>query len=304
MIDIDYVFPYVNCNDEVWRKVYIDFCNLHQLNDRAKQMEGTRYTDMGLLPTLVNCIKTNMEWIRKIHIIVSNIEQLPEEVIKDERVNVVLHKDIIPSKFLPTFNSTTIEMFIYRIKGLSEKFIYGNDDIFPIGKLKPEDFFINDMIKMNYHKNILKVYDKQFRQVCFNNNATLMKNFGFTGLSSKEYYRPYHSLTPMIKSHCEEVYNKCNTNIEKNLRAFRSRTQHNQYIFSVYEIFMNNCIPTMIRFKYTGMNNDLETIKNFILDDNIDVLCINDDNGTHRNELLENREIIKDTFKQRLNNCK
>jgi hypothetical protein len=32
-------------------------------------------------------------------------------------------------------------MFLHRIPGLSERFIYGNDDMFPLSQLEPEDFF-------------------------------------------------------------------------------------------------------------------------------------------------------------------
>jgi len=58
-------------------------------------------------------------------------------------INIVLHEDIIPEKYLPTFNSTTIEMFLCKIKGLSEHFIYFNDDMFPVMPHSMNDFFID-----------------------------------------------------------------------------------------------------------------------------------------------------------------
>ena len=52
-----------------------------------------------------------MSFIRTVHLVVSNIEQVPEW-LDQSKVHVVLHKDIIPEDLLPTFNSTTIEMYL------------------------------------------------------------------------------------------------------------------------------------------------------------------------------------------------
>ena len=53
----------------------------------------------------------------------------------------MLHERIIPNELLPTFNSTTIEMYLHRIPDLAEQFIYSNDDMFPIRPLQISDFF-------------------------------------------------------------------------------------------------------------------------------------------------------------------
>jgi hypothetical protein len=39
--------------------------------------------------------------------------------------------------FLPTFNIRSIDAVLYKIKDLSEKFIYFNDDMFLIKKSRP-----------------------------------------------------------------------------------------------------------------------------------------------------------------------
>ena len=48
-----------------------------------------------------------------------------------------------PEEYLPTFNSHTIEMNLHRIKGLSEQFVYFNDDMFINKPMKPRDFFVH-----------------------------------------------------------------------------------------------------------------------------------------------------------------
>ena len=81
-----------------------------------------------------------MQFIRTVHLVVSNKEQVPEW-LDQSKVHVVLHEDIIPKELLPTFNSTTIEMFLHKIPGLAEHFIYSNDDMMPMNKMDVHDFF-------------------------------------------------------------------------------------------------------------------------------------------------------------------
>ena len=45
----------------------------------------------------------------------------------------------MPQQCLPTFNSTTIEMFLPKIPDLAEHFIYGNDDMYPMAPSQPSD---------------------------------------------------------------------------------------------------------------------------------------------------------------------
>ena len=60
---------------------------------------------------------------------------------ENPKLTVVNHKDYIPEEYLPTFSSHPIELNLHRIKGLSEQFVYFNDDTFIINAMQPEDFF-------------------------------------------------------------------------------------------------------------------------------------------------------------------
>jgi len=308
MFDIDYVFPFVDGNEKVWKQTYINYCNKNKLYDKLENIEGSRFKDFGLLPTLIQCIKTNMPWIRKIHIIVSNIEQLPSIIREDTKVNIVLHKDIIPQEFLPTFNSTTIEMFIHNIEGLSEHFIYGNDDMYPISKLQPNDFFSEDgsKIKVMFKKEELNkflILANQFRKVCWNNTNTIIKEFNINiQLKEREYFRPYHSISPMIKSQCKIVFDKCKNKIYDKIRAFRTSKQHNQYIYLVY-LYLNNLVEdSPISFKYVSCKNTPQEIIKCINDRSIQILCVNDTPNEHRRDILNNKQHIVEAFNKRLSN--
>ena len=69
-----------------------------------------------------------------------------------QRLNVVVvdHRQIFAGfeQYLPTFNSTSIESLLYRIPGLSDRFVYFNDDIFLIQPTKLSDFFDGNIPKL------------------------------------------------------------------------------------------------------------------------------------------------------------
>jgi hypothetical protein len=58
-------------------------------------------------------------------------------------VRIVDHKEIFRGyeEFLPTFNSITIANMIWRIRGLSDNFVYFNDDTFLVRNITPGEWF-------------------------------------------------------------------------------------------------------------------------------------------------------------------
>ena len=128
---IDLVVTYVDGNEPVWRS------NLSQFNNNYNKL---RFRNWNLMRFWFRGIEKNMPFIHNIYFVVSNIEQVPNWINR-RHVNVVLHADIIPKQLLPTFTSTTIEMFLHKIPNLSEKFIYSNDDTFANNSILPEYFF-------------------------------------------------------------------------------------------------------------------------------------------------------------------
>ena len=57
------------------------------------------------------------------------------------KLKIIRHEDFIPREFLPTFNSHTIENHLHLIPGLSEHFVYFNDDFYLLKATKATDFF-------------------------------------------------------------------------------------------------------------------------------------------------------------------
>ncbi|GAA4647639.1 Stealth CR1 domain-containing protein [Pontixanthobacter gangjinensis] len=62
------------------------------------------------------------------------------------KISIADHRQIFAGyeEFLPTFNSLSIETFLWRIPGLAEHFLYFNDDVFLTAPVKFSDFFTQD----------------------------------------------------------------------------------------------------------------------------------------------------------------
>ena len=103
---MDAVITYVNGLDPVWRESYETYV--------GGSSAGKRYRDWGTLKYLLRGIERHLPFIRNVYLVVSGESQVPEWVDRSD-LKVVLHRDIIPERFLPVFSPPPIEMFLYRI---------------------------------------------------------------------------------------------------------------------------------------------------------------------------------------------
>lgn len=277
--DIDYVFPWVNDMDSVWRNTYQSYCETHGEAKRLEEMKKERYRDWGLLKFLFRAIEKNMPWIRNLYLIVSNKEQVPAWV-NQENVKIVLHEDIIPARFLPTFNSTAIEMFIWKIPELAEHFIYGNDDIYPMRPSEPDDWFTpegNPRCNMRV-VDVKMIMCKQFRMVCAKQWWAL-QNATNNIVNRTNYRRPWHGLAPLDKTKCAETIQILGEeNVFKTISAFRTDNNYNQYIYLDYMFLKDYLKPSGISFDYVGAKKPLKLLE-AIEKSNSQVICINDCNN-------------------------
>ena len=256
------VIPYVNNKDQVWFNKFKEYCIRIGNPSKIVNTKGARYEDIGLINYQLKLIEKNMPFINRIFLLVSNKEQVPANI--SDKVKVVLHEQFIDYRFLPTFNSTKIEMFLWNIKGLSEYFIYANDDMLPTKPLCANDFFHENKIRISWKEESKP--ENMFKLQCYNNYHTLM-----TCLKKKHvgdyYIRPEHSFTPMILSHCKECFSLVKHAVKPYIWAFRTQYQHNQYIYPIYEHLVYGTEKADIDFIYT----ELKTITSL----NHQIVCVN-----------------------------
>lgn len=135
---IDFVVPWVDDTDPVWREKKAKYTGTEVREGNSE----VRYRDWDTLRYWFRGVEKFAPWVRYIYFVTD--DQKPEWLnIDHPKLKWVKHTDYIPSEYLPTFSSHTIEWNLHRIEGLSENFVYFNDDVFLINKVMPEDFFVN-----------------------------------------------------------------------------------------------------------------------------------------------------------------
>jgi hypothetical protein len=299
---IDFVVPYVDCSDKVWQSVYRNYCYYNHMANKLKEQNGARFESHGLITYTLRCVYKFMPWIRKIHLIVSNIEQVPKG-IDMSKIHVVLHKDIMPASILPTFNSSTIEMFLGNIEDLTEHFIYGNDDMMPIKPLSPPDFFTSNGLPKIDFKIVPNDIGKSnmFGKMCMN-QYYMMANHFKAKIDANNFVRPDHGLAPYRKSVCLKTYQTFKRQIEAHLEPFRNEYQHQQYIYALYEFFSGTCAISQIPFKYMSTSNNIVEVRNNIISGDYAVICYNDVAIPDRSVLPERMAKFKEAIEWCLEN--
>lgn len=138
-MDIDLVYLWVNGNDPVWRARKNAYVPEEKRED--PQVAGAcRYFDNDELRYSLRSVEAFAPWIRRIYIITD--DQSPSWLdTSNPRVRLVSHREIMPADLLPVFSSTVLEWFLPQIPGLSEHFLYANDDYFFSRPVGPDFFF-------------------------------------------------------------------------------------------------------------------------------------------------------------------
>ncbi|XP_043963706.1 N-acetylglucosamine-1-phosphotransferase subunits alpha/beta [Gambusia affinis] len=106
-----------------------------------EDVSASRFEDNEELRYSLRSVEKHAPWVRHIFIVTNG--QIPSWLNLDNpRVTVVTHQDIFLNRsHLPTFSSPAIETHIHRIPGLSQKFIYLNDDVMFGKDVWPDDFY-------------------------------------------------------------------------------------------------------------------------------------------------------------------
>ena len=283
---IDILFPYVDCDDIEWQKLYYEnlkeYKNLNiTWDDWATGMK--RFRPNGMLKYVFRGIEKNCPWVNKVHMIVQSESQIPDWVNR-ETVNIVYHKDFIPEEYLPTFNSSTIEMFIHNIKDLSEYFVYGNDDTIFTSLININDFFkFNDkgkLLKLVCGVKLAKTNPNFIGDILRSSNHRVLTN------RYKNFvYRFQHTYMPYSKSIIKEVFNKYKNEIYSNVSPFRNMKEHNQWLFSEYaylnKMISNKTLPNFCT-EIKDKTIDKILIKNF---SKYKSVCLNDHESTTEEQI-------------------
>lgn len=317
---IDFVITWVDGSDPEWRK------------ERARYSPGSdtddsecRYRNWDLLRYWFRGVEKFAPWARKIHFITWG--HLPDWLnTENPKLNIVRHEDYIPNEFLPVFSSCVLEIYIDRIAGLADHFVYFNDDVFLLNNVKPEMFFADgipcDMlalqpvvanrdnpvmsyIYLNTSLILSKYFDKRenmkkhpgnyfhlgYPPKYFFYNIIEMLYPRFTG------FYTVHGASAFCKKTFREVWEREEEylkDISKN--KFRSKNDIMQYLFREWQKLSGNFKPRNIHgdFSFYSVGERNEKLIKTIRGGKKRIICINDDYKGANTEKIEKE--ISDAF--------
>ena len=133
---VDAVYLWVDGSDPAW------LAKKQQHDGSESSSHGSaasRFISRNELYFSIRSLLDHARWVNKIWVVTDG--QTPELGEFADKVTIIDHKDFIPAEYLPTFNSHAITANLHRIPGLSEHFLYLNDDIFFGRNLHPGIWF-------------------------------------------------------------------------------------------------------------------------------------------------------------------
>nr|WSX79453.1 stealth conserved region 3 domain-containing protein [Streptomyces sp. NBC_00899] len=138
---IDVVYTWVDDTDAAWRARRDAARSAAGLPDTGAEAGDVRFRNRDELRYSLRSLATHAPWVRKIFLVTD--DQTPSWLNTEHPdIQVVSHREIFAdTSLLPTFNSHAIESQLHRIEGLSEHFLYVNDDVFFGRPLTPGSFF-------------------------------------------------------------------------------------------------------------------------------------------------------------------
>lgn len=313
---IDFVVTWVDGNDPQW------------IEQRNKYLEKTdengngmcRYRDWDSFIYWFRAVEKYAPWVRHVYLVTCG--HVPKWLnVESTRLKIVKHTDFIPEEFLPTFNCNTIELNLFRIPGLSENFVYFNDDVLLCRPVDKKDFFasgkprhtavaipyINRDNEIPYHlffntygminrKNNIQKCIEQYSEKWFSHvyGMDIKHNlfaWKYAGLSSMFFT---HMAVPFCKSTMEETWEKYReVCVDTCKYKFRNINQITHQIFSIEDILNGNFYPIADEWGSCVAIEDTKALKNAYKSRKKKMVCLFDrDNFTEEEIVTVNKKMV------------
>lgn len=299
---IDFVISWVDNRDPSWKKKRNSYLN--NAEEVFSDASEERYRDFGFFEFLLKSIQKYAPWVHHVYIVTDG--QVPSCIPADRRFTIVDHKQFIPEKYLPTFNSSVIELYLNNIPKLSEHFVYFNDDMLLNGPVNKGDFFNHDGFpKDSFLCSMLQPEYGNYFEI--NNARIVNENFPKINVIKSQFlkmFSPIYGLKNLFKTALTLPYTKWST--FKNLHIpyslckteyswlkkyaktefeitsenkFRGQTDINIWLIQDIRYCLGAFSPRSTTIgHYMNFDNQLEIIKD-LKKKNPRLLVINDDSG-------------------------
>ncbi|KAL6633131.1 hypothetical protein U3516DRAFT_885698 [Neocallimastix sp. 'constans'] len=132
--NISIVYTWVNGSDPNHQEIKSNYNGgIKKVDQRDRSMDELRYS--------LRSLEKNLPWHEGLIYIVSP-NQIPSWLNTEHpRIKIIDQATLLPPEYNPTFNSFSIEFYLDKIPGLTERFIQLNDDYFFKRYIHPSFFF-------------------------------------------------------------------------------------------------------------------------------------------------------------------
>lgn len=320
---IDFVVLWVDGNDPEFIREKNKYTPYIEQSDNDED-NLHRYRDYGTFNYWFRMVERHAPWVNNIYLITNG--QRPKWLnVNHPKLKWVRHEDFIPEEYLPTFNSSAIEMNIHRIDGLSENFVLFNDDMYLIQDVKYSDFFVNEKPKLLavyealvpwssfskiYFNDVLVLYrhfpnKKALRQSPFKffnikYGQLMLKNILLLPWKVTGYYNQ-HIPVPIKKSTLAHLWNlEEDVFIQTSKNKFRDyNTDINHYLLCYWQIESNDFIPSSKDFGKSIPITAIEELPKLLLKKRTKLLCVNDDMAMTEDDLKKFSKILSERYPEK-----
>jgi hypothetical protein len=153
---IDVVYTWVDSSDPDWIALK-DYIVHGRMSDA--RFPDPRHADSEIRASLEGTL-VNAPWVRNVYIVTmrpqapacltNGTSDVIEKAVADGRVRIVHHDEL--GLDAPTFSSHAIESVIHRIPGLSERYLYLNDDVYIVNPVEERHFFAGPYPYLRYSR--------------------------------------------------------------------------------------------------------------------------------------------------------
>lgn len=317
---IDFVVTWVDDRDPEWRKERAKYSK-----NRGTDNRDERYRDWDFLKYWFRGVEKYAPWVRKIHFVTWG--HVPAWLdTSNPKLHIVKHEDYISKEYLPLFNSNAIEMCMQKIEGLTEKFVYFNDDFFCISPLKDTDFFIDGKARdmLAFQPIIANPTNPVMSHTMMNNSLVLARHFDkwenvrkqpgayfklgyplkYFGYNFLELVFPrftgfytVHGPFPFTKSIFREVWEKEEEELKETMNhRFRSKDDVTIYLMREWQKLNGYFVPRNVHkdLGYFEAGRDDVIIADTIKKQKKKFICINDTGST--DDFDKSKEMLQRAF--------
>lgn len=292
---VDLVYTWVNGSDPQWRAKKLSAeAALRGETINLTAVSESRFADRQELRYSLRSVESNASWVNHIYLVTD--AQVPEWLnIDHPKITVIDHRDIFTdTSNLPVFNSHAIESQLHHIPGLSENYLYMNDDLFFMRPTSPELFFTGSGLSRFFPSTApLDLDDPSARDMPVLSAAKHGRQFMLDEHGRRVANKFKHTPHPQVKSVMEEFEA---THQEMFDGVARSKFRHpddysiTSALYHFHAYAQGKAVDSSIRYAYMDISRtDAELyMRRLLRRRDLDVLCLNDtDSSPDAQEYLD-----------------